>query len=165
MYISLLCRLKAMLLKDLNAATIHCIFESSPQIQSEIVDDDMCLVMKDAISSVWVDLKKSVLKFSSYISARNCTKQEIDELVSFLNRNLPQLKVTYDEYTNPDGSNDLTLSADKFINPSEEFNFSYIHFLHHCFEELVTEAALSYREKSISKNYRFKQLELELSPN
>jgi len=148
-----------MLLKELTAFQLSAIFDSS-SAQTEIVEENLCLVMQDSITSIWVDLKKSLLKFSSYISAKNFSPTEIQEIVSDLNNNVHKLNVSHDEFLNPDGSTDLILSADQYLDPSEHFNPSYIRYLHQYFEELVTKAALTYRERVIQKNYKYKQLEL-----
>ena len=145
----------------LSAANLANIFIAD-SINAEVVEDDHCIIRKQYISSLWIDLEENMIRFSSHISTFNLNNSEIETLVHKMNNEIGGIKTTYDEYTNPNGSQDLLFSYDHLLNQDSEICPKHLLFLHYKFEYFLYQASLIYREQTISQDSKYKQLELPI---
>ena len=134
----------------LSASNLSHIF-SAVSFNAE-AGDDYCIVRNEIISSVCIDREQNTLQFVSHISVFNLNDKEISQLVSNLNNEIDLLKITYDSFTNPDGSRDISFFYGHVIFSDASISPINIIKLHSMFERLVYDASYLCREASLSKN-------------
>ena len=134
----------------LSASNLSHIF-SAVSFNAE-AGDDYCIVRNEIISSVCIDREQNTLQFVSHISVFNLNDKEISQLVSNLNNEIDLLKITYDSFTNPDGSRDISFFYGHVIFSDASISPINIIKLHSMFERLVYDASFRCREASLSKN-------------
>ena len=146
-------------LHQLSASNLASIFHIA-SIDAEPVDDNFCLVRKQYHSSVWTNLEKKLLQFSTHFSLYCLSEDEIRSHVSKLNNEIDSIKVTYDNYMNPDGSRDISLSYAHIVNEDTLLSTLTILTLHKRFESLAYQAALICREAYLKQAFAARQIEL-----
>ena len=60
----------------LSASNISNIFLAD-SIDAETATDDVCIIRRKYICSLWVDLEENMIRFSSYLSTFNLKKEDI----------------------------------------------------------------------------------------
>ena len=145
----------------LSATNLASIFLAD-SIDAETAEDDVCIIRKQYITSLWMDLEENMIRFSSHLSTFRLNTIDLEKLVNRMNNEIGGLKITYDDYTNPDGSKDLIFSYDHLLKGDATICPKTLLFLHYKFERLIYESSLIYRENYLCKSIDYKQLEMPI---